>query len=206
MDASATKRTPRSVSQTLQNLPTEIKESYAQAMHRIEATNEDDRRIAMNLLLWIAFSARPLTVVEIEHATSVVQGTRDIDPDEIVNASDLTSLCAGLVIVDASNILRLVHFSAQNYLQENRVRWFLDGDLTIAQRCLTYLSFKEFENGPCSGPREREDFNRRTERYPLLDYSCTYWGVHASRSKEPARLNEQALNFLLSKTLLEPVV
>ena len=50
----------------------------------------------MNFLLWIAFSARPLTVAEIEHATSIVQDVRDIDPDEIVNASDLTSLCAGL--------------------------------------------------------------------------------------------------------------
>ena len=196
MDALATKRTPKAVHQTLQNLPTEIRDTYEQAMHRIAAANEDDRRFAMNLLRWIAFSVRPLTVAEIEHATSIVQGERELDPDEIVNASDLTSLCAGLVVIDASNIIRLVHFSAQTYLQENRTKWFPDGDLDIACNCLTYLSFNEFENGPCSGPHEGEDYKARAERWPLLEYSCTYWGVHASKSEEPTRLTEQALGFL----------
>ena len=207
MDALATKRTSKAIQETLQNLPTKIKDTYEQAMTRIEQkNNDDDRRMAMNLLLWIAFARRPLTVGEIEHATSIAPMTREIDPDDVVSAKDLTSLCAGLVIIDASNILRLVHFSAQNYLSENRARWFSSGDLVIAQNCLTYLSFKEFENGPCSGPHEREDFKRRAEEYPLLDYCCTYWGSHASRSQKSTDLNEQALAFLQSNTLLQTTV
>ena len=207
MDALATKRTSKAIQDTLQNLPTKIKDTYEQAMTRIEQkNNDDDRKMAMNLLLWIAFARRPLTVGEIEHATSISPKTREIDPDDIVSAKDLTSLCAGLVIIDASNILRLVHFSAQNYLFENRERWFSNGDLVIARHCLTYLSFKEFENGPCSGPHEREDFKRRAEEYPLLDYCCTYWGSHASRSKNAAALSEQALAFLQSSTLLQTTV
>ena len=207
MDALATKRTSKAIQETLQNLPTKIKDTYEQAMIRIEQkNNEDDRKMAMNLLLWIAFARRPLTVSEIEHATSIAPKTREIDPDDVVSAKDLTSLCAGLVIIDASNILRLVHFSAQNYLSENRAKWFADGDLVIARHCLTYLSFKEFENGPCSGPREREDFKRRAEEYPLLDYCCTYWGSHASKSQRSTELSEQALAFLQSKTLLQTTV
>ena len=206
IDALARKRTPGSVQQTLQNLPTELKEIYESAMDRIATTNEDDKKLAMNLLMWTAFSMRPLRADEIEHATSILPSTRDIDTDEVVNASDLTSLCAGLVIIDASNILRLVHFSAQTYLEENRRKWFPSGDLIIARHCLTYLSFKEFENGPCSGPREREDFEARLKQYPLLDYSCTYWGFHASRSEVPSLLTAQALDFLQSKTLLQTAV
>lgn len=145
MDVLATKRTSKAIQKTLQNLPTKIKDTYEQAMTRIEQkNNDDDRKMAMNLLLWIAFARRPLTVGEIEHATSIAPKTREIDPDDVVRAKDLTSLCAGLVIIDASNILRLVHFSAQNYLSENRTRWFSNGDLVIARHCLTYLSFKEF--------------------------------------------------------------
>ena len=207
MDALATKRTSKAIQETLQNLPTKIKDTYEQAMTRIEQkNNDDDRKMAMNLLLWIAFARRPLTVGEIEHATSIAPKTREIDPDDVVSAKDLTSLCAGLVVIDASNILRLVHFSAQNYLSDNRARWFSDGDLVIARHCLTYLSFKEFENGPCSGPHEREDFKRRAEEYPLLDYCCTYWGSHASRSQKSTELSDQALAFLQSNTLLQTTV
>ena len=99
-------------------------------------------------------------------------------------------------------------FSAQTYIHENRGKWFPDGDLAnfIARRCLTYLSFKEFENGPCSGPHEGEDFKERTEQYSLLDYSSSYWKVHASRSKEPTSLTEQALAFLQIETLLQTAV
>ena len=172
MDSLANKRTPRAVQDALQNLPTKIGDTYDQAMQRIEATNEDDRRIVMNFLLWIAFSIRPLSVTEVEHATSINSGASDIDPDEVLSASDLTSMCAGLVIVDASDIVRLVHFSAQSYFKENRERWFAHGDLTLAQDCLTYLSFKAFEAGPCSGPTESEDSKNEVCNIP-------YWNTAA---------------------------
>ena len=207
MDALATKRTSKAIQETLQNLPTGIRDTYEQAMSRIEEkNNDDDREMAMNLLLWIAFARRPLTVSEIEHATSIRPNIREIDSDDVISAKDLTSLCAGLVIIDASNILRLVHFSAQNYFSENRARWFPNGDLVITRHCLTYLSFKEFENGPCSGPHEREEFKKRADEYPLLDYCCTYWGSHASKTQKSTEFSEQALAFLQSNSLLQTTV
>jgi len=45
MDSLATKRTPRAVQEALQNLPAKIGDTYDQAMQRIEATNDDDRKI-----------------------------------------------------------------------------------------------------------------------------------------------------------------
>lgn len=206
MDSLATKRTPRAVQQALQNLPTEIGDTYNQAMERIEATNEDDRRLVKNFLLWIAFSARPLSVAEVEHATSTAIHSTGIDPDEIVNASDLTSMCAGLVIVDASDIVRLVHFSAQHFFKENRGKWFADGDLILAQTCLTYVSFKAFDSGPCSGPNESEDFKIRTIQYPLLEYCCCYWGMHASRALQKDEMTDHVLDFLNSKPHLDSTV
>ena len=206
MDSLANKRTPRAVHEALQNLPTKIGDTYDQAMQRIEATNDDDRRIVMNFLLWIAFSVRPLSVAEVEHAASITSGASDIDPDEVLSASDLSSMCAGLVIVDASDIVRLVHFSAQSYFKENRERWFSHGDLTLARDCLTYLSFKAFEAGPCSGPTESEDFKQRSMQYPLLEYSCSGWGFHASRAHHQDDLTDQALDFLSSQPHLDSAV
>ena len=206
MDSLATKRTPRAIREALQNLPTEISDTYDQAMQRIEATNDDDRKIVMNFLLWIAFASRPLSVTEIEHATSITIGATDVDPDEVLGAGDLTSMCAGLVIIDASNIVRLVHFSAQNYVYENREKWFPYGDMTLARACLTYLSFEAFQIGACSGPTESDGFKERSSQYPLLEYSCSYWGAHARRAKHPEDLTDQIISFLDRKPHLDSAV
>ena len=114
MDTFATKRTPKAVHTALQNLPSEINDTYDRVMEPIEGTNEDDRKIVMNFLIRIAFSTRPLTVPEAEHASAIPTGARDIDQDGILSASEFTSTCAGLVVVDASDIVRLIHFSAQS--------------------------------------------------------------------------------------------
>lgn len=206
MDSLAITRTPGAVQEALQKLPAEIGDTYDQAMERITATNDYDQRIAMNFLQWIAFSARPLSVAEIEHASSITTAATDIDSDEVLSASELTSLCAGLVIIDASNIVRLVHFSAQNYIRNNRKKWFPSGNSSLARSCMAYVSFKAFESGPCSGLSEIEDFKQRNTQYPLFEYSCSYWGVHASWALEDDDLTDHAFDLLKSKPHLDSAV
>lgn len=196
MDSLALKRTPKAVQEALQRLPTEIGDTYDQAMQRIEATNEEDRNIAMKFLLWITFAARPLSVREIEHACSIDAQTREIDPDEVLNAHDLTSMCSGLVMIDASDIVRLVHFSAQNYFYDNRERWFPGGEMVLTQGCLNYLSLKAFDAGPCFGPTENDEFATRSLQYPLLQYSCSYWGLHSRSTKQTDTITESTMSFL----------
>lgn len=203
MDSLATKRTPKAVQIALQNLPTEIGDTYDRAMERIEATNEDDRKIVMNFLLWIALSARPLSVPEIEHASAILIGASDVDHDDILSASELTSMCAGLVIVDASDIVRLVHFSARNYFEQHRERWFSNGHTTLARKCVTYLSYRAFEAGACSGPDERRDLYSKVEQYPLIDYSCSYWGFHASQAEPSGELTGQIADFMSNTARLD---
>lgn len=207
MDSLATKRTPKAVQEALQNLPREIGDTYDKAMERIEATNDDDdRKIAMNFLLWITFSARPLSVAEVEHASAISDRATDVEEDEILGAGDLTSLCAGLVMIDASEIVRFVHLSAQRYFTENRKRWFSDGDLIVAQKCITYLSFKASKTGASSGLNERGAFKHRSQTHPFLEYSCCYWGRHASAHNVPEDLLEWIQKFLGSKPHLDSAV
>lgn len=206
MDSLAITRTPGAVQEALRNLPTEIGDTYNQAMERIEATNDYDRKIVMNFLRWITFSVRPLSVAEVEHACSISATAIEVDPNEILSASDMASMCAGLVIIDASNIVRLVHFSAQHYFRENREKWFSNGDLSLARNCLAYVTFKAFETGPCSGPTESEDFKQRNTQYSLFEYSCSYWGLHASRAAEEDDLIDQVLGLLNSKPHLDSAV
>lgn len=206
MDSLSTKRTPKAVQTALQTLPTSLGDTYDQAMERIGATNEDDRRIAMNFLTWIAFATRPLTVAEVEHASSITVGAKELEKDNILEAGDLTSMCAGLVIVDANDIVRLVHFSAQTYFREHREKWFSNGHTLLAMSCLTYLSFKAFEAGACSGPGENEAFQSRTEQHPLTDYSASYWGFHAAKAQPLPELTGEIMSFLKSGPLLDSAV
>ena len=206
MDSLATKRTPRAVQETLQNLPSQINDTYDQAMQRIEATNDDDRKIVMNFLLWVSFAARPLSVAEVEHASSIIAGTFDIDADEILSAGDLASMCAGLIIVDASDVVRMVHLSAQNYFKDHREKLFFNGHSILARYCLTYLSFNEFKSGACSGPTEIEDFKKRSSQYPLLEYSSSHWGRHASQMTSQGDLIDESIEFLSKQSLLDAAV
>ena len=192
--------------EALQSLPTKIGATYDQAMQRIEQANEDDREIAMKFLQWITFALRPLTVPEVEHACAIDARAKDIDPDEVLRASDMTSICAGLVIIDASEIVRLVHFSAQNYFQENRQRWFPEGDISLARDCLSYLSLKAFDSGPSIGPTERDDFETRSSEYPLLEYCSSYWGFHAVSANKPQELTLRILAFLNNSEHLNSAV
>ncbi|KAL8691941.1 MAG: hypothetical protein Q9218_002923, partial [Villophora microphyllina] len=206
MDSLATTRTPRAVQIALGNLPTEIGDTYDRAMERIEATNDYDRKIVMNFLLWIAFSTRPLNVAEVEHASSISLGARDIDKDNILAASELTSMCAGIVIIDASDVVRLVHFSAQSYFREKREKWFSNGHTVLARNCLTYLSYKAFETGASTGPSESEDFKQRLEHYPLMDYASNYWGYHAANAEPLPDLTAQIYDFLKMTPNLDSAV
>lgn len=206
MDSLSTKRTPRAIQEALRILPTKISDTYDQAMQRIEATNDDDKKIAMNFLLWIAFAYRPLNVAEVEHASSIMVNTSDIDRDEILSAGVLASMCAGLVFIDSSHVLRLVHFSAQSYFVENRERWFSDGHCVIAHRCITYLMYQPFEIGACVGPDENSNFEARSAKYPFLEYGAAYWGRHASEIKDPADLNDKIMIFLGKKPQLDTAV
>ncbi len=137
------------------------------------------------------------------HASSVTASATGIDPDEVLGASDMASTCAGLNIIDASEIIYLGDFSAQNRFKESRENWFSYGDLILARDCLTYLYFKAFETGYCSGPTESINCKQRSMQYPLLEHSCSYLGLHVSLAQQQNDLADQALGFLNSRPDLD---
>ncbi|KAI4203597.1 MAG: hypothetical protein LQ350_001787 [Teloschistes chrysophthalmus] len=206
MDSLATTRTPRAVQMALQNLPTEIGDTYDRVMERIKATNDHDQAIVMNLLRWVVFAHRPLIVAEVEYASSIAIGTSDVDQDNILRAGELTSMCAGLIIIDASDVVQLVHFSAQTYFRDHGGKCFSNGHTVLAQSCLTYLSYKAFETGAFTGPTERLDFKWRREHYPMIEYCASYWGFHAAHAEPLPELTDQIFNFFRSKSNRESAI
>lgn len=178
MDTLASKMRPGEVKDALKVLPKELEDTYTDAMMRIKDLPSSRKEVAMEFLRWVVFAERPLEVHEIEHAVAVCYGDHDIDPDNIIRAQVLASMCEGIVKFDESDCVRLVHFSAKNFFSQYHEKWFPDGSMKLTSTCLTYLQFDSFAQGPCVGPSEYTDFEARLEQYPFLNYAAEFWGKH----------------------------
>jgi ankyrin repeat protein len=182
LDSLKGKKSRKAVRTTLQNLPTGSEAydyAYDEAMARIEAQLQDEKILAKQVLQWISTAVQPLKTVELEHALAIEIGESCLDEDNICAAEDMVSVCAGLVTIDPeSGIVRLVHFTTQQYFDRSRSKWFGDANMDITKACMTYLLFDEFGNGPC----ENEDMVRQRRRsYPFYDYAAANWGHHAKQ-------------------------
>jgi hypothetical protein len=64
---------------------------------------------------------------------------------------------AGLVTVNKeSNIIRLVHYTTQEYFDRTQEKWFSNTDTNITIICVTYLLFNKFKSEVCQNNKEFE--------------------------------------------------
>lgn len=150
-------------------------------MRRIQGQTEGFHNLAEHILSWIIWAVRPLTVPELQHALSIEPGDDELDEDNFLDANDLTSVCAGLVIIEQERqLIRLVHYTTQEYFERRRDELFGDIQNKIAATCITYLCLDVFED-PCS---DIELLQNRVTEYPLLAYAAPYWGHHVRATSE----------------------
>jgi hypothetical protein len=151
--------------------------AYSEAMVRIKSQGTDCQRFAMRVLSWITCTKRHLTTLELRHALAVKVGESELDKDNLPETEDIVSICAGLVNVnEKSDIIRLVHYTTQEYFERTQKNWFPDAETDIAETCVTYLSFDVFAAGSC--PTD-DEFEARLKSYALYDYAARNWGHHA---------------------------
>ena len=68
---------PKSIRTALKRLPTGSEAydwAYKEAMERIKGQIPGSKKLAMQVLWWIAFTTRPLTTLELQHALAVEVG------------------------------------------------------------------------------------------------------------------------------------
>jgi hypothetical protein len=175
-----------------------LDKAYNDTMERINRQKPGFRRIAEKALSWITCAKRPLTIFELQHALAVVAGDSKLDEDNLERIERIVSVCAGLVTVDEeSEIIRLVHYTTQEYFDRTRERWFSNAETDIATLCVTYLSFDEFKNGICQNDKE---FEERLQSNWLYDYASHNWGHHA---REAFILIPEVTRFLERKAQTE---
>lgn len=156
--------------------------AYDQTMERINGQKPGMKELALQDLIWTTFAKEQITSAELQHALAVEVGELELDEEDIRQIDTILSVCAGLVTLDEeSKIVRLVHYTTQEYLQKTQVRWCpgSDAEFNIATTCIAYLSLNEFQSGFC------HILSERAQSYPLYEYAARNWGYHvqgASRS------------------------
>jgi ankyrin repeat protein len=202
VDSLIDKRTKAKVISALKNLSKgseALEDAYSEAITRIDGQLQDDRVLAKNVLSFISYAQRPLTTGELCHALAVGVGDEELDFDNIPDVEDILSVCAGLVTVDEeSQVIRLVHYTTQDYLEDIREKWNPDAQYDIASTCLTYLCFKPFRSGSCPSNAE---FDSRLEKHKFLDYAARYWHQHVVTVQEET--SELAMFLLRNSKLIE---
>ncbi|KAI4940642.1 hypothetical protein J4E91_011293 [Alternaria rosae] len=180
IDSLSDNTTAKEVKSTLTTLSkgaAALDDAYSEALERIEGQRTSHSKLAKSVLTWITFAKRPLTTAELCCALAVEPGEAELDPENKPDVDDIVSVCAGLVVVDQeSAIIRLVHYTTQEYFERVSSKLNPDRQLEIAETCLTYLSFSVFESGSCATDA---DFEERLSQHELLDYAAKHGGEHA---------------------------
>jgi hypothetical protein len=113
-------------------------------MERIKAQPAGDSSLALRLLSWIVFATRPLQLTEIQHALAVHDleaENRSISVESLTHQNKHINICAGMIRVEeGSNIIRLIHYTAQEYLERSYSSLFPHAQQDIGVTCLKYLS------------------------------------------------------------------
>ncbi|KAK6540706.1 hypothetical protein TWF694_008098 [Orbilia ellipsospora] len=188
------------VEEKLRKLPNGLKSYYDQMLRQIEALEDSQHEIAVNILRWVVFAMRPLTVEELSIATDTTP-TKHQSREEVMR--DRIKLC-GYFIKVSDDVVSLIHPSAKEYLanlyndtiQQSDSPFKIDAlraNLEIARKCFNYIQDGAHGNGPFGDGRIREPYLGRDllvsdvvhlRAYPLLQYAALYWPIHARQSSD----------------------
>lgn len=185
--------TPKAVMKALKSLPTgsdAYDYAYSAAMDRINQQVSGRSELAIKALSWITHARRPLSIFELQHALGVEVGENEFDEENVPQVEDIVSTAVGLVTIDEkSKIIRLVHYTAQEFFERTKEKWLPDAETYIADICSTYLSYSTFDK-PCKpyGCKSRG----KGESYKLHTYALLNWRHHVTASK----FSRNHVNFL----------
>ncbi|TFK21268.1 ankyrin [Coprinopsis marcescibilis] len=165
----------RDLRDSLELLPSGIDLLYAVTLERIKTEGHID--LATRVFIWVIYAYRSLSIGELQKAVAVCPETYQFDPERIVDESLLVSVCCGLITVDQeSRLVRLVHYTARDYLKPTLDNHSPLPHTVISSTCAAYLLACRFNNRRF---REQFDMMDLFQRDPFLDYSYSNWAPHA---------------------------
>jgi ankyrin repeat domain-containing protein 50 len=196
--------TERQLSKLIDELPESMHEAYERILARSKSKVE-----ARRILQIVIAATRPLTLREMDVVLAIRDNTRvynDLDLEGEIHIKRRIRNTCGLFLTVSDAKIYLIHQTAKEFLaaktfenlrvdqgmilNEWRNSFILqDCDYIMAQACVRYLSFTNFEsasfvNYVLDRYRRTRDQNliySLTARYHFLEYCATQWGAHVRR-------------------------
>lgn len=117
-----------------------IGDCFAIYQYKIGKIHEKDRPVALQMIRWVQYAARPLHSWELVHAINLQLGVNLID-------ADILRICRGLLKMSGGRMISLVHLSFRKYLESlnctnDALGWSAVSEASneiIAQTCLKTL-------------------------------------------------------------------
>ena len=148
--------------------------AYDRTWSRIDAQQEEHRKLAHLVLSWVIHAYRPLTIEALRHALTMARYST-VNPNTLLDPEYLTAFCAGLVTIDhADGTVRLAHFTIQTYFERVRRSRYPEADKLITETCLKYMDWVYGEKNEIIPTAPSEDF---------LGYSSEGWLYHAYEAR-----------------------
>lgn len=206
LESLKTKTDIKSLRKALDVLPDKLEKTYDDALERIQRQPEDESKLAMRVLSWITHAIRPLKVGEIQHAIAVMNFDHDdttLDEEGLPDEAELITVCGGSAVIDHdSGVIRLVHYTTQDYFERHRSKIFPTAQVDILCACIRYLSLDHFKNGPCATYSDLED---RLTKFKLVRYASHNWESHVCGDLDDAT-EEQLVQFLNNRSFLSSAI
>ena len=160
--------------------------AYDKTIERIDNQPPGFQQLAKQTLSWIVYATRQLGVLELRHALAVEDEATELDEENLAETDEIIHACAGLVTIEQdTSIIRLVHYTTQEYLEHKFLTWEPLAETAITRTCLTYLSFdvmKDNTDALRSGSQPLRNFYRKPKALKnlrFLDYAVDSWHHHA---------------------------
>jgi DNA polymerase III delta prime subunit len=177
----------RKAVKTLQHLPKGLYFLYQKLLDTATTQcDEDDKPVILKLVRFVAIAQRPFTIPELYEACEL-----HVDDDEasrFLFTRELIDSC-GFIIIAEDGAVRLLHGSVRDFLKDAAQVDELKSHAALAERCIASIlgHYRSQANGKII-----------VSESVFLDYSVSFWPIHAGLAKGEFMLQaEQATFFKL---------
>ncbi|KAJ2916935.1 hypothetical protein MD484_g3527, partial [Candolleomyces efflorescens] len=192
---------PRALMSALEKLPTNINDLYRHTLKRIEAQSEPEVLLAKTTILWLLYALGSLSIKQLQHALAVDLELGIFDEDDIASEECIFDVCCGLIStpdphdgLQCSDPLRLIHYTAHDFLKQECLSWFPAPHTLLSSTCVVYLSSPEYRHQIHEGL----GFLPSNSLRPFLGYAYTYWSKHSRLSMQETGLSTYVSQFVSS--------
>lgn len=172
-----------------------IRQAYIATLTRVKAGRHHE--LAGRTIACVTFAFRPLNLLELQHAVSVVDKRSDnILADDLKSTKIILDSCVGLVRLGANSTrVRLVHETTQQFFETLEDEWFEPYKSYPAIACARYCLMPAHNiKASSSHPQRSTSYHAASylwlkgaiygmnDEYPFHNYAKEYWVQHTDQA------------------------